>query len=108
MSTAVPVDSYASFALHGNSTIYLTMNWVDDTGNPIDPDSGTQTLAIKDSHGNIIQSLASNQITRISQGSYQYIYVIPVLTANDTYCAEWYASIDAYPDTRRFFFPILA
>ena len=107
-SPSEPADSFASFAMLGNSTIYLTMSWVDINGNPTDPDSGTQTLTIKDSHDNTIQSYTSGQLTRVSQGNYQYAYVTPVLSANDIYCAQWYASIGGYPDTRRFYFPILA
>jgi hypothetical protein len=76
----------------------------------VDPDSNTQVLVIQDSHGDVVETIESDDpnLVRVSVGNFYYAYTTPTLTANDTYLAQWFAKIAGEADTPRFYFGIIA
>ena len=89
-------------------TIRLIVQWVDWTGNSVDPDSGTQSLTIYNSHSVLQATITASQLDRDGTGLYHYDYVTPTVTANDLFLAQWYASISGEPDRPRYYFLVEA
>lgn len=95
------------FAVIAGSTVRLTMQWVDWDGNPVDPDSETQTLTIVNwNTGQTLATISSGSLTRTGAGAYYYDYATPTVYATDTFYAQWYAKISTEADLRRFFFSV--
>ena len=83
------------------------MQWVDWNGNPVDPDSGTQTLKIYNwTTGQLLATITASSLTRDNTGLYHYDYTTPTVYATNTFYAEWYAAISGEADKRRFFFSV--
>jgi hypothetical protein len=98
--------STASAALIGGGTIRLKIEWVNWAGADVDPDD--QTLTIIDSHANVVATIESTQLTKDATGQYHYDYTAPTMVANDTFCAQWTATIAGESDVRRYFFEVEA
>lgn len=92
----------------GGGTIRLAIEWVNWAGQDTDPDSGTQTLTIYNSHGIVQATITASQLTRDATGQYHYDYITPTVTANDLFLAQWYASVQGEPDRPRYYFTVEA
>jgi len=100
--------SQASGQQISGGTIRLTIEWVNWAGIDTDPDSGTQSLTIYNSHGTVQATINASQLTKDGVGQYHYDYVTPTITANDLFLAQWYASIGGEPDRPRYYFLVEA
>jgi hypothetical protein len=81
------------------------MQWVDWNGNPVDPDSGTQTLTIINwNTGQTVATISGSSLTRTGAGAYYYDFTIPTVYAINLLYAQWYAKISGEADIRRYFF----
>jgi hypothetical protein len=92
----------------GGGTIRLTIGWVNWAQDQEDPDPGTQTLTIYDSHGDELKSLTESDLTRDGIGEFHYDYVTPTVTVNDEFLALWFAQISTTPDLVEYFFTVKA
>lgn len=86
------------------STVRLTIQWVDWNGNPVTPTA--QTLTIINSHGTTLATIPGGSLTNTGTGAYYYDYPTPTLTAPDTLCAQWSATLQSENDVRRFYFTV--
>lgn len=99
--------SSAGIAFTGGRTVRLTVQWVNWASFGTDPDSGSDSLVIYDSHGNVKATITHAQMTRVAAGNYYYDYATPSVTTQDDYDAVWTATINAEPDVMEFFFTLL-
>jgi hypothetical protein len=98
------MSSSTGLAVIGGSSIRLWVQWVDWTGAPTVPT--TTSLAIINSHGQVLATIPKSGLNHGSTGNYSYDYWTPTLTAPDTLCAQWSATLDNEADVRRYFFTV--
>lgn len=90
--------SSTSIGFTGGRTIRLLVQWVDWSSIQADPDSGTDSLTIYDSHGTVKATITHAQMQKLAPGNYYYDYVTPTVTTQDDYVAVWKATIGGEPD----------
>ena len=100
--------SVASAQQIGGGTIRLSIEWVNWSGQDTDPDSGSSSLTIIDSHGDILTTIKESGLTHDDPGKWHYDYVTPVVAADDVFLAQWQANVSGEPDRPRYYFTVEA
>ena len=89
-------------------TIRLAIEWVNWAGVDTDPDPGSSSLTIIDSHGVVQATLEESDLTRDDVGKWHYDYETPAVTADEVFLAQWEGDVNGEPDRPRYYFTVEA